>query len=97
MSTKEKRVCPKLRDACIFAFIVQLFLLAITNLATDGGYIGQICLFAVAGFSSYPISALIFRPKSPTSVDLILIPSGILIVYPLTFFLADFVWDLRGF
>ena len=42
MSTKVKRVCPKLRDACIFAFIVQLFLLAITNLATDGGYIGQI-------------------------------------------------------
>jgi hypothetical protein len=97
MSIKEKRVCPKLRDACIFTLIVQLFLLAITNLATDGGHIGQICFFAVAGFSSYPISALIFRPRSPTSVDLMLIPSGILIVYPLTFFLADFVWDLRGF
>jgi hypothetical protein len=95
MSTKEKRVCPKLQNAFISSIIIQLILLVFTEMT--GVHMWQIFIFAVAGYNSYPISALIFRPKSPTSVDLILIPTGILIVYPLTFVLADFVWDLRGF
>ena len=78
MAVRSYRTCKPLRDALIFAVAIQIPLLLLAGLATDGGALGQICFFAFVAFSSFLFSVLIFRPTTPTKVDLIIIRIGFL-------------------
>lgn len=94
---KLSKPCPKLKDAVKFSFALQIPLMLLAGLATDGGMIGQICLFAFVGFNSYLLSVLIFRPHSPTKFDLFLVRVGFLPSIILAGYLANYIWDLRGY
>ena len=97
MTTKTCRTCPDLRAAIKFSLMTQAFIVILAGFVADGGAAGQIAFFAFVSFNSYLGSVLLFRPKSPTKLDLILIRAGFLPTIVITAFLADYIWDLRGF
>ena len=97
MTTKTNRTCPDLRAAIKFSLVTQILIVILAGFVADGGAAGQIAFFAFVSFNSYLASVLLFRPKIPTKLDLILIRAGFLPTLVITAFLADYVWDLRGF
>jgi hypothetical protein len=97
MTTKTHRACPDLRRAIKFSLVIQAFIVILAGFATDGRATGQIAFFAFVSFNSFLAAVLLFRPKNPTKIDLILIRAGFLPTIVITAFLANYVWDLRGF
>jgi len=97
MTTKTYRACPDLRAAIKFSLMTQAFIVILAGFFADGGAAGQVAFFAFVSFNSYLVSVLLFRAKSPTKLDLILIRAGFLPTIVITAFLADYIWDLRGF
>lgn len=97
MTPKIYRACPDLRAAIKFSLVTQALIVILAGFVADGGAVGQIAFFAFVSSNSYLASVLIFRAKTPTKLDLILIRAGFLPKIVITAFLADYVWDLRGF
>ena len=97
MTTKTYRACPDLRAAVQFSLVIQAFIVILAAFMADGGAAGQIAFFAFVSFNSYLLSVLVFQPKNPTKIDLILIRAGFLPTIPITVFLVNYIWDLRGF
>jgi hypothetical protein len=97
MTTKTYRACPDLRAAIKFSLVTQILIVILAGFVADGGAAGQIAFFAFVSFNSYLASVLLFRPKSPTKLDLILIRAGFLPTIVITAFLADYIWGIRGF
>jgi hypothetical protein len=97
MATRTYRACPPLREALKFSLVTQVILLLLAAMATDGGGVAQIAFFAFVGFNSYVGSVLLFRPRSPSKFDILLIKIGFLPTLFGAFFLAHHIWDLRGF
>lgn len=97
MAARFYRTGKPLRDALIFALAIQVPLFLLAGLATDGGAIAQICFFAFIAFSSFLFSVLIFRPTTPTKVDLFIIRIGFIPTFFAAFFLCEHIWNLRGF
>jgi hypothetical protein len=97
MTTKTYRACPDLRAAIKFSLVIQILIVILAGFVADGGAAGQIVLFAFVSFNSYLASVLLFRPKCPSKLDLIVIRAGFLPTIVITAFLADYIWDLRGF
>jgi len=95
-ATRTYRACQPLREALKFSLGVQLILLTLAAFVADGGGAWQICYFTFIAFSSYLASVLIFRPKAPTKLDLVVIRAGFLPALVVTIFLADHIWTLRG-
>lgn len=93
---QSRRLSQPLQDAVVFSLVLQAPLLLLASLATDGGRIFQIFFFACVAFNFYLVSALLFRPKSPTKFDFIFIRAGYLPIIIATYFLSNWVWDLRG-
>ena len=97
MTTKTYSACPGLRAAVQFSLVIQAFIVILAAFMTDGGAAGQIAFFAFVSFNSYLVSVLVFRPKNPTKIDLILIRAGLIPTILITGFLVNYIWDLRGF
>jgi hypothetical protein len=97
MPPKTYRACPDLRAAIKFSLVTQILIVILAVFVADGGAAGQIAFFAFVSFNSYPASVLVFRPKNPTKLDLVLIRAGFLPTIVITAYLADYIWDLRGF
>jgi len=97
MTTKTYRACPDLRAAIKFSLVTQILIVILAGFVADGGGAAQIVFFAFVSFNSYLASVLVFRPKNPTKLDLVLIRAGFLPTIVITAFLADCIWDLRGF
>ena len=97
MTTKTSRACPDLRAAIKFSLVTQTFIVILAGFAADGGAAGQIAFFAFVSFNSYLASVLLFRPKCPTKLDLILIRARFLPTIIITAFLSNHIWDLREF
>ena len=97
MTTKTYRACSDLRAAVQFSLVIQAFIVILAAFMAGGGAAGQIAFFAFVSFNSYLVSVLVFRPKNPTKIDLILIRAGFLPTISITVFLVNYIWDLRGF
>lgn len=97
MASRSYRACPELLEAIHFSLMIQVFLLILTGFIADGGNTSQMCVFSTIGFNSYLILALIFRPKSPTRMDLFLIRAGFLPTIEAAYLISDRIWKLRGF
>lgn len=97
MTIKTYRACPDLHAAIKFSLVTQVFIVILAGFVADGGAVGQIAFFSFVSFNSYLFSVLLFRPKSPTKLDLVLIRAGFLPTIVITLFLTDYIWDLRGF
>lgn len=97
MTTKTYRACPNLRAAIKFSLATQAIIVILAGFVADGGQIAQIVLIAFGSFNPYLISVLVFRPKNPTKLDLILIRAGFLPTILIAAILANTVWDLRDF
>ena len=97
MTTKTYRACPDLRAAVQFSLVIQIFIVILAAFMADGGVAGQIAFFAFVSFNAYLASVLVFRPKNPTKIDWILIRAGFFPTIPITGFLVNYIWDLRGF
>ena len=91
------RVSPQIRSAVRFSLAVQLPILLVSAFIVDHGSTFQHAYFAFVGFNSLLLSTLIFRPKTPSRSDLWLIRFGYLPTLAATFFIADYVWSLRGY
>lgn len=94
---KTYRVCTKLGEAIKFSLCIQVLIVLLAGFATDGGAIGQIAFFAFVSFNSYPVSVLLLRPICPTKFDLMLIRFGYLPTLFITAYVANYVWEIRGF
>jgi hypothetical protein len=97
ISKKTYRASSELRDATLFSLCIQVFIVLLAGLVTDGGAIGKLAFFAFVSFNSFLASVLLFRPKSPTRFDLLLIRAGYIPTLIITAYLANYVWDIRGF
>jgi hypothetical protein len=84
-------------DTCIFEAVgLQLVLGLLSLLILDGGRVAQMCGIALAAFWSGAVVLIWRHPQSPSRLDLELIRFGYLPVAVIAFFLAGWIWHLRG-
>ena len=97
MISPEEKIKSPLRRAIVFALGYQIPLLLLSLMATDGGQIGQICLFAFVAFWGGAIITIWRRRLNPTKFDIFIIRAGYVPLCVITVLLTSWIWELRGF
>ena len=97
MISPEEKIKSPLRRAIVFALGYQIALLLLSLMATDGGQIGQICLFAFVAFWGGAIITIWRRRLNPTKFDIFIIRAGYVPLCVITVLLTSWIWELRGF
>lgn len=84
-------------DRPIFeAVTFQIAICILAALTLDGGGFAQMCGIALPAFWG-GAAVLIWRhPQSPSRLDIELIRFGYFVVILITYFLAQWIWHLRG-
>jgi len=80
----------------IDAVAIQIVLGLLSLLILDGGTTARVCGMALVAFWSGVAVQICRNPRSPSRVDLQLIRFGYLPVVVIAFFLAQWIWHLRG-
>jgi len=89
-------ISPAYRKADFEALTIQAILGVFSLLILDGGATARYCGIALFAFWGGATVLIWRRPLSPTRMDIELIRFGYLPVIALAFFLASYVWHLRG-
>ena len=78
------------------AVIQQVLILVLASTILDGGVVAEICLFAAVAFWG-GVALIRFRRPVPTKIDLNLIEGSYVVLCVVAFFLAQWIWHLRGY
>jgi len=91
------KISPLYRQPIGIALGMQTLIGVFASLLLDGGMIAQLCGISLVAFWGGTATLIARRPHNPTQVDISLIRVGYLAAIMLTFFVAPYVWRLRGF
>lgn len=89
-------ISPAYRKPVFQAVALQVVIGLFSLMILDGGTTAQICGIALVAFWGGAVVLIWRRPQSPTQTDLALIRFGYLPLTMLAFFLAHFIWSVRG-
>ncbi|MGV3771400.1 MAG: hypothetical protein ACO1QB_00760 [Verrucomicrobiales bacterium] len=85
-----------LQVALISTSVQQALTLAFASMILDGGNCFRVCLIALIAFWAAAI-IIIFRKKPPSPIDRAFIRTAYVPICVIAFFLARFIWRMRGF
>jgi hypothetical protein len=89
-------ISPKYDSPIFEAVALQIVLGLLAALILDGGGIAQVCGIALLAFWGGAVVLIWRHPQSPSRLDVELIRFGYFPVILVSFFLACWIWHLRG-
>jgi hypothetical protein len=88
-------LCEHLRNSVMRNILVQAVLYILSGLILDGGFCGQVCLFATVVWACGSFMISIRRPQTPASTDLLFMELGYLALIVVGFVSSPFWGWLR--
>lgn len=90
-------IAPALQNAVRFSLAVQIPLLLLSAFVADYGETAQMFYFGFLAFNALLFMVLLRRRNCPTKLDLFIIRTGFLPLIVGTYFMAFWIWKMRGF